>query len=107
MSITKFLFHNQRWTMVSFENVEIILKKRHRIVSEILGASSGRVRYKCQLLRCTLVSTSIPRSLWFIRETRGGTSLRIKKNTARNLHLRLYARVPIRLSNSLAPLCPT
>ena len=107
MSITKFLFHNQSWTMVSFKNVEITLKKRHRIVREILGAPSGRVRYKCQLRRCTLVATPIPCSLWFIRKTRGGTSLRIKTNTARNLHLRLNARVPYRLSNSLAPLCPT
>ena len=43
MSITKFLFHNPSWTMVSFENVEITLKKG-RIVREILGAPSGRVR---------------------------------------------------------------
>ena len=49
MSITKFLFHNQSWTMVSFENVKITDKKRNRIVHEIHGAPSGRVRYKCQL----------------------------------------------------------
>ena len=49
MSITKFLFYNQSWTMVSFENVKITYKKRNRIVHEIHGAPSGRVRHKCQL----------------------------------------------------------